>query len=243
MRMNSQASLSARLAGCLSVAIATAAHAADLGGPPSSGWRSPPSAYQPLPTWTGLYAGIQAGYGWGRMEAEAVWGLLGGPTESFDYDPSGAVGGVHLGYNSQIGRFVLGVESDLEASGLSGSGFGNYSAIHNSSLEWLGSLRGRVGVTAGSSLLYLTGGLAYGSISVEQRSVFGLSPFTSDTQMKTGWTVGGGIEHAFAPKVSVRLEYRYLDLGTVVYSNPLLNMRESADLTAHTVRGGLSFKF
>lgn len=243
MRMISQAPLSAPLAGCLALAIATAAHAADLGNSTQSAWRSPPGAYQAVHSWTGLYAGIQAGYGWGRMETESVWGLLGGPAETFDYDPSGAVGGVHLGYNSQVGRVVLGVESDLEASGIAGSGFGNFSAIHNSSLDWLGSMRGRIGMTTGSSLIYLTGGLAYGSISVDQHGATALTAFASDSQMKTGWTAGGGIEHAFAPKLSVRLEYRYLDLGTLVYTNPTLGMRETSELTAHTMRAGLSFKF
>ncbi len=236
MRLNSRVPL----AGCLSLALVTSGNAADLGGAP---WQTPPSAYRALPSWTGLYAGIQAGYGWGRTDTQAVWGALGGPVETFDYDPNGAVGGLHLGYNSQVGRFVLGVEADLEASGISGSGYGSFSAIQTSSIDWLGSMRGRVGVTAGSSLLYLTAGLAYGSVSVDQHGINAISPFTNDSQMKTGWTAGGGIEHAFGPKVSVRLEYRYIDLGSLVYTNSTLGMRETSDLTAHTMRAGLSFKF
>lgn len=225
--------------------LVVATQAADLGSPSHhSGWRSPrPAGYHSAPSWTGLYAGLQAGYGWGNTETKAVWGQIAGPAEQFEYDPRGTVGGLHIGYNAEVGRLVLGMEADLEASGIEGSGFGNFSAIHNSSVDWLGSMRGRLGFIAGSTLLYATGGLAIAGVSLEQQGASALSAFSTNSETRTGWTVGAGVEHAFAPKLTVRLEYRYVDLGAIVYANPTLGMRETSELSAHTMRAGLSFRF
>jgi outer membrane immunogenic protein len=117
---------------------------------------------------------------------------------------NGAIGGVQIGGNWQTGNWVLGLEADIQASGQKGSksftcpvancnisppaGPPNNlgintdltAAIANQSrkLDWFGTLRGRIGVTASPTILaYLTGGLAYGRIE------------TNDTSTATG-TVG-----------------------------------------------------
>ena len=89
-------------------------------------------------------------------------------------------------------------------------------------LEWFGTFRGRGGVLVTPSvLLYVTGGLAYGSLQTE----VGLSGFTasgipvtavaSRSSDKFGWTVGGGIETMFYNNWSAKIEYLYMDLGSV----------------------------
>ncbi len=232
-------------AGIAVTALAANASAADLGGN-SRGYEQAPAAAPPFygaHSWTGLYAGIQAGYNWANTDVTSLWGQTSGPRETFTYTSSGALGGLHLGYNRQVNRLVLGVETDLEIGGISGSGTGSVGGIHTTTFDWSGSLRGRAGVVTGSSLLYVTGGLAYGSVSSEQYQQKSLTPFTIDSQRKTGWTAGAGIEQALASNLTVRLEYRYTDLGSVSYYSPTLSMRESSDITSHAVRGGISFKF
>jgi outer membrane immunogenic protein len=232
-------------AGVAVTAFAAGASAADLGGNPRAYERAPAAAAPPYGAhyWTGLYAGIQAGYGWTETHATALWGQVNGPQETFSHMASGAFGGFHLGYNRQVDRLVVGVETDLESGGISGSGTGSTGGIHTTTLDWSGSLRGRVGLVAGSTLLYLTGGLAYASVSSEQYQAKSLSPFSIDSQRKAGWTAGAGIEHALASNLTVRMEYRYTDLGEVTYYSPTLSMRETSEITSHAVRGGISFKF
>lgn len=232
-------------AGVALTTMVAAATAADLGPYPASRERAwqPPVPASAAFNWTGLYAGGQAGYGWGDIESVALWGQTVGASESFSYGPSGVVGGLHLGFNRQSDRLVVGIEADIEASDVSGSGPGTFGAIHSASIDWVGSLRGRLGFTAGRSLLFVTGGVAYAGVSLEQYTGTGLAPFSGDSFSKAGWTVGAGLEHMIMPRVTARIEYRYLDLGKATYFDSSLNMRETADISSHSVRGGLSFHF
>lgn len=235
------------LRGLLPAVLATSslaglAEAADLGPYPAprEEWRGP--AYYPGFRWTGLYAGLQGGYGWGNTGA--TWTALDiGTREGFSYPTSGALGGLHAGYNWQVGSLVLGLETDIEASGIAGSGFGSFGSVQSTNVDWLGSLRGRLGYAAGRTLFYVTGGLAYGSVSIDRSLAAGFVPFSNDSTWRTGWTVGGGIEHALSPHISLRLEYRYTDLGSVTFTNPGLNISDTTDITHSAVRAGLSFRF
>ncbi len=226
-------------------AFATGAVAADLG--PYGGrqtWRAPQNNnyYPPAFRWSGFYGGVQAGYGWGTTDATSTT-LSTLAAEGFNYSTSGAVGGVHAGYNWQMQNFVVGLETDLELSGIGGSGIGGFGGAHNTEIGWLGSLRGRAGFVAGSTLFYLTGGLAYGGVTVDRAAGAAFKPFIEESAWKTGWTLGGGIEHAFTPRISARLEYRYTDLGTITYTSLPGNISDSSDVTHSAVRAGLSFKF
>jgi outer membrane immunogenic protein len=232
-------------AGFAATALAAGAHAADLGGrpPPYDPMHAASTPLYGAHSWTGFYAGMQAGYAWARNDITAMWGQASGPQEIFEYTSRGAIGGLHFGYNRQVNRLVVGIEADLETGGLTGSNAGTVGAIHTTSLDWIGSLRGRMGFVTGNSLLYVTGGLAYGSVSTEQYQQTSLAPFSIDTQRKTGWTAGAGLEHALASNLTIRMEYRYTDLGEVSYYSPKLWMRETSEITSHAVRGGISFKF
>ena len=220
-----------------SVAMAVSAEAADLGpNGARSSWGPPPAAYYPAAfRWSGFYLGLQAGYGWGSTDATSSF-LFPGTQQSFSYDLTGAVGGVHAGFNWQANSFVIGLETDIEASGIEGSGVGALGLGHATSIDWLGSLRGRLGYAAGNTLFYVTGGLAYGDVSVA-------TPFIAASEWRTGWTAGAGIEHAFRPNITARLEYRYTDLGSVSYANGFAGVGESSDVTHSAVRAGLSFRF
>ena len=134
----------------------------------------------------------------------------------------GVVGGAQVGYNYQFGQFVIGVETDFQGTSISGGGNnashslitspydgGNDiwlpSAPHgaNTSLEWFGTVRGRVGyLFIPTLLIYGTGGFAYGQVDA-----FGFS------NTATGWTAGGGAEWLSAPNWSAKIEYLYVALS------------------------------
>lgn len=220
------------------------AQAADL-GPYSNRqrWDAPQASYYPTAfRWSGMYAGLQAGYGWTNTDAIST-SIGTGISQGFSYGSSGALGGAHLGYNWQSGNFVLGAETDLELSGISGSGVGSLGGGHATSLDWQGSLRARLGFTTGSTLFYATGGLAYGGISIDRSATPTNTPFTGDSFWKTGWTLGAGIEHAFTQTISARIEYRYTDFGQMTFTSPGAGISDTSDITQSAIRAGLSFKF
>ncbi|MGH6837862.1 MAG: outer membrane protein [Methylocella sp.] len=267
------------------MALTGAALAADL---PS---RAPPPVFLPPPplfNWTGFYVGINAGYHWSNStlqflgadsDGDAVGGGL-GVAQDFGVIPltgasnsSGFIGGGGFGYNYQINSFVLGLEVDFDGA----TGSGNSSVVLDNPgagftiptltqsqqrLEWLGTLRGRIGWTPIDHLLiYGTGGLAFGQSNasfsvVNPLAVPPLSAFASN-EAHVGWTAGGGVEYALPDNWSnwsVKVEYLYYDLGhttgTVTYQNiDLVGATEFSSLsgqvrhTGNIVRAGLNYKF
>ena len=157
---------------------AQAALAADL---PRAGTKAP--AMVAAPSWSGWYAGLNAGYGWGD-EAIDISGdpallAIGIPNgvvpRTIAGDPKGFIGGGQLGYNRQFGPWVLGFEADLQWSDIKRDqtalsavpGFPPFRPSEEQKLEWLGTLRGRVGFSpAAPWLIYGTAGLAYGGVSL-----------------------------------------------------------------------------
>lgn len=219
--------------------------AADLGPYGSrQQWRAPADAgyYPQAFRWSGFYAGVQGGYGWGDTSATSSFVGF-GATEAFNYSKSGGLLGVHLGYNYQVNSLVFGVETDLETSWLGGSGIGGLGGLHKTDVDYMGSLRGRLGFAAGNTLFYLTGGLAYAGLDQERSAGAQFRPFAGNQSFKTGWTLGGGIEHAFTSNISARLEYRYTDLGRNDWTHATTGLVDSSDVSYSAVRAGLSFRF
>lgn len=222
--------------------VGCAAQAADLYGGRQR-WDGPASGYYPSAfRWSGMYGGVQLGYGWANTDAVST-SIGSGINQSFSYGSSGALGGVHAGYNWQSGSLVLGAETDLELSGVGGSGISNLGGGHTTNIDWQGSLRARLGFTTGSTLFYATGGLAYGGISIDRSAGATSTPFTGDSFWKTGWTLGAGIEHAFSQTVSARIEYRYTDFGQMTFTSPTSAITDTSDVTQSAIRAGLSVKF
>jgi outer membrane immunogenic protein len=225
-------------------AFTGSARAADLGPYGSrQRWDAPPQAYSTNAfRWTGFYGGVQAGYGWSGTDATSAT-LSTGTTEAFSYSTNGAIGGIHAGYNWQINSIVLGLETDLEMSGIGGSSVGTLGGGHSTNIDWMGSFRGRAGFTTGATLFYLTGGLAYGNVSVDRSAGAGFTPFIGASEFKTGWTLGAGVEHAFTSTISARPEYSYTDFGTINYTSLPSNLNDSSAVSSNAIRAGLSFKF
>jgi len=213
----------------------------------------------PLPvfTWTGFYAGLQVGGAWGRDRASLFlddrtpfeFGGFGGLTGNrLTYDIDGVVGGGHVGFNYQVGPVVWGVEGDIEGSGIEGRravSDGPLSIAAKTEIDWLSSIRGRVGLAFDRTLFYATGGMVVGEITNTYTSTgFGAPGPDRSTFAEWGWTAGGGIEHAFTNSLSARVEYRYTQFETFENRAPLNTsgiVRHEPDF--HAIRGGVSYKF
>ncbi len=184
--------------------------------------------------WTGPYAGLHIGYGWAN--ADTNFSPLPNAASFADLAPSqlnpnsnGVVGGLQAGYNYQTGCFVFGLEADFSGSGISGkqtatpitdiSGgtFPGTSLSTQESINWYGTLRPRVGYTVTpSTLVYGTGGLAYGNVSYSASTDYrpiGSLYSSSISTTKVGWAAGGGVEYAISKCWTVKAEYLYVNLG------------------------------
>jgi len=220
----------------VALSVASAAMAADLSAPVFT--KAPPVPVAPMFSWTGCYIGGNAGGGWGQHTGDV--GVINsgnatlnagiGVQSSLDTPSSGAIGGGQLGCNYQSGLFVIGLETDIQASGIRGSssiffpspngGITDATTSTGSErLEWFGTTRARVGFTPMASLfLYGTAGVAYGGVKSAASLVLtppadgNYSGATSETRL--GWTAGAGGEYAFAGNWSVKVEYLYVDLGS-----------------------------
>ena len=174
------------------VAMGSTAYAADL--PTTKG----PAVYTPPPvpfSWTGVYVGGQLGYEWGRTYTNAF--IFGAPFATFPaYTPDGVVGGAHLGYNYQVGQFVVGVEGDADGSSFRGSSTA-FGIIKYGSKEPIdGSVRGRVGYAWDRALIYATGGVAFGDFNNFESNTIPFAYNDSHWSTRVGWTAGAGIEYA-----------------------------------------------
>jgi outer membrane immunogenic protein len=193
----------------------------------------------PVFTWTGFYVGLNAGYAFGTADT-TITSLV--PAFSSDYD--GFLGGAQIGYNWQSGALVFGVEADLQFADVSGTeavpGFANTST---NTLQWFGTVRGRIGYTFGRVLPYVTGGFAFGKNELELASTAGNS--VDDTATQTGWTIGGGIEFAVRDAWSVKIEYLHVDLRDKSYlTNVILpGISLTSGLEFDLVRAGVNYRF
>ena len=225
----------------------------------------------PYLNWTGFYAGVNAGFGWGDPSSHLVTGPLAGfaadPLAPADYNTrmSGFIGGAQAGYNYQINTVVVGVETDIQFSNINGTMTTPSTFLpalvspatftESETLSWFGTARGRIGFLPMSNLLlYGTGGLAYGRVNTTSLFHFDTAPFVaysgSAAQTKAGWTLGGGAEWALDRSWSVKAEYLYYDLGTINVTGlpPVLGpipfaTQLSQKVTGSIAKFGVNFMF
>jgi len=234
--------------------------------------KAPPIVVDPSYNWSGFYIGGNVGYGWGDADtsfnplpsAAAFVNLA--PT-TLGPDPQGVIGGVQAGYNWQAGKFVVGLEADIQASDIHGTalvtpiiqnsgvpfaGAGFLSASQR--IDWFGTVRARAGFTpVDRLLLYVTGGLAYGNVSYAAQTDFrpvGTAAYPAAfSRTKVGWTAGAGAEWAFASNWTAKVEYLYMDLGNEsaianpLPANPPFQVGYNWRTTEQIARVGLNYKF
>lgn len=260
------------LSAMLAASVAFPTLAADL---PSR--KTAPIIDPPPPMWTGFYAGLNAGGTWSNNnsarittwplandEAPIYWATLNSKVENSS--TNGFIGGGQIGYNWQVpfgnGVFVTGIEGDIHGIAANGGGkttnaiwqtqplgccnVWNSTSI-STNLQWIGTVRGRLGYLVTPALLvYGTGGLAYGGLNFSFRqtqldsfvfpSNFGPCPgfsgyscngptpitiglgSTAYSSTMVGYAVGGGAEWMLLSNWSLKAEYVYYNLGNAAAS-------------------------
>jgi outer membrane immunogenic protein len=104
-------------------------------------------------------------------------------------------------------------------------------------------LRGRIGWAMDKTLFYVTGGLAYGEVETTQRNLVGQPLTVTTSEVRYGYSIGGGVERAFTNNLTARLEYVFTDLGTTEIRDEVINRLDKSDVTVHAIRAGVSYKF
>jgi outer membrane immunogenic protein len=264
----------------LAMAFVAPALAADM---PARTYKAPPpvaAAYN----WTGFYVGVTAGAVWGDFDPTTR-------TNGGDYfvgtgvlasvnaagvqriNPLGFTGGLEAGYNVQFGAGLVGIEADIQYTGLRGSASSN--AVYpcclpatavisaSASADWLATVRGRVGFVANDWLFFGTGGVAFTQLKAsfsgsDNCGVVagcgigfgnGAEPVASISSTRVGYAVGGGIEKIVAANWTIKAEYLYVKFDSVstngVFANTAFTavMNHSVDLTANIARVGANYRF
>jgi len=314
------------LAGTASVAVlSSVAFAADL--PRRQAPLPVPYVAVPVFTWTGFYVGVNAGGAFSTHDNRDDFTTNGAfvgaaPLTGFaavstsNRDRSGFAGGGQIGYNYQIGGWVIGVEADIQGTsfgnnrdngffGSNANGFatvtpndglvaapvagapGNVAFFNNSfagrrNLDWFGTARGRIGYAWDRVLVYGTGGVAFSDSN--NNAAFGTfgsgaaipAPFftsaataaagagvvgatlSTRNNNDVGYAVGGGLEYAFTPNFTGKIEGLYVNFGHSgsVAGNSVIGVTNTgAAVTAAAagfrnrdddfavVRAGLNYKF
>lgn len=212
------------------IGLTVAAQAADMARP------APVVAPAPVVTaynWTGIYAGIVGGYGFGdgirhHQSPPDIY------SDNFGIR-GGLVGGT-IGYNYQMNNYVLGLEADYAWSAIKGSTTNPCAAPGCfTEVRSFGTVRARVGYAVDRFLPYVTGGLALGDVKASV-GTGGLS----GSEFKAGWTVGAGLEAVVWQNVTAKVEYLYFDLGNAQYATAP-NIETNAK--GSVVRAGLNYRF
>ncbi len=234
---------------------------------------SPAAAQDVYGPWTGFYAGVNAGAGFGKTNAATTGQaavnnstVADGARPPFTkLDSEGFVAGGQFGYNWQMGNWIYGIETDLQDADVrstrnnvtTGSAFpGTRNNVFRQELEYFGTLRGRLGYAWGSTLLYGTGGLAYGNVNNSANFSGPLPGAVAQfgggiNNTKYGYAAGGGIEQALGNNWSIKTEYLYYDLGSNSVPVGVIPGSGGAgtgynvkfDNRGHVARVGLNYKF
>lgn len=239
--------------------------------------------------WNGFYIGLNGGGAWNNSRANGgsfvsnatplnpnvgvdfAGRMAQGEYGSYDFDKGGFfTGGGQIGINWHLmPRLVGGVETDFEYLGFDQTTTRfftvtptfNQASIETASqkINWLGTVRGRLGVTFLQNRLMVSGngGFAYGDVRNSFQTIgvpTQLSPntqvTTSSSSTQTGWAAGGGLQYALSCKLSVLVEYLYFDLGKKTlrldYADvgvPGNSINYDFRAKGNIIRAGINYKF
>jgi opacity protein-like surface antigen len=231
-----------RLVGVITAAAAGTmlgfpAYAADLGV--ANAPIAPAIAYN----WGGAYVGAHFG---GSFSYENESNGIGG----FSTDPSGALYGTQFGYNYLLSpNLLLGIEGELAwttAQGRVNMFLPTAAASLQSDHHWYDTVTGRLGYVQGNTLFFVKGGGAWMDATYGLQATSGINPALSGSSsietMRSGWTVGGGVEYLLSQQWSAKIEYDYLDFGTTGYNFgiPIFSPMD-IDTRVHEVKMGINY--
>ncbi|MCC0807967.1 porin family protein [Methylobacterium sp. W2] len=274
------------LAGAAAILAVGAASAADL---PRRA-EAPVFVPVPVFTWTGFYFGVNAGYAYSESDTVRTTGInnlnSGAPNAAnlqgnvdnrlrpaaLKLPQEGFSAGAQIGYNYQLtpgNGIVIGIEADAQYTDLETSRVNvatrtalpsTLTNTYRSDLQYLGTVRGRVGYAFDKVMVYGTGGFAYGGIeqSVSFQTGAPVTYAGARSTMETGYAYGGGIEYALptdsflnffrSSAVTLKAEYLRYDLGSrnlLVASTggPGIGYNAVFKTEGAIARAGLNYKF
>lgn len=177
--------------------------------------------------WTGFYVG--GNIGWAQLDGEFNdHDKFFSDRRRFSDEEDAFTAGVQSGYNLQCGNVVFGVESDINWVDFDNDDdhWGHKRKIDGKrerqrfntsrSMDWYGTIRGRIGWTNDRVMVYATGGVAYAELERKWRGFgkdgWGWSDHHSDDgDVSWGWTAGGGVEWLWSPNMSFKAEALWID--------------------------------
>lgn len=244
-------------AGAIALTVASPALAADLpAAPPPRAPATYVPVVAPVYNWGGVYIGLNAGGSWfSQSDSTFTYSATGATSSGQSLNDSGFAGGGQLGVNFQSGQWVFGIEGDADylsnkGSVSSAADFLGGAVTHTYTLDFLSTVRGRLGFAWDRALIYGTGGLAMADYQIQRsQTTAGLdAPGASQTvsDFRLGWAAGAGVEYAFSDMITGRVEYLVAGLESVsnTYNFASGNVTQSSPTAyVNIVRGGLNFKF
>ena len=202
------------------------------------------------PTWGGLYVGANFGIAWtsGKRFQDNVSicgnSLCGWESDDENGSSFGGLAGITAGYNFQSGNFVYGIEADV--AGVWGGTIKNANYDNELKTSGIATLRARAGIASGSTLFYLTAGIA--AVNQKHSSQVGCTNCDyngSKTEWNFAGVVGAGIEHQLGGGWSAKVEGLYIpNLETAVSFSPYgtsKGFRATSDIAI--VRFGVNYRF
>jgi outer membrane immunogenic protein len=237
--------------------------------------------------WTGTYIGLHAGYGWGASATSIApgdgwvgdldWGNVNAASTN-SLRTSGILGGAQVGQNQQYNNVLLGIEADFSYFGMKESansgaiasieteGSGTFSVNTETKVNWVSTIRPRIGWATDATLLYLTGGLAIADVGFGQSIDFTNNNCCSDSflpiavngganagsvsKIALGWALGVGGEYSFDRNWSLKAEYLHIDLGSQSFRSTFVSddsvtysITHKQDVALDTVWLGLNRRF
>jgi outer membrane immunogenic protein len=222
--------LSISIVAALAIILPGAAFAADMPV------KARPMTAAPAFSWTGIYVGANAGYAWGNTTGTLFAGVPG------NFDINGGLAGGQIGGNYQFANnIVIGLEADYQWADIDGSA-ATGAVVASAEVERFGTVRGRLGYAWDRWLGYVTGGYAFGA---RTNVAFAAPAIVGSSATLDGWAAGVGVEYAFAPNWSAKLEYLHVELDEKTFFAGVCAVPSlcQAGADIDSVRVGLNYRF
>lgn len=196
----------------------------------------------------GFYFGGHVGYMFGNAKASLADPI--GVASAGGTTPFGtSIGGVQMGYRNFLpSRVMLGLEADVSfpetedlSQTLSYRATGTGTATEN--VEYLASLRGRLGYGFGGWTPFVTGGIAWASTRFSRVDLTTGNEDANPSNIRLGYVLGGGIDYQLTRSWSARAEYLYTKLGLGSFLFGSAPARYSSQYELNRFRVGLNYHF
>ena len=209
--------------------------------------------------WTGFYIGLEGGYGGGNLKWTVQDQKTFPETTIIEHQQEGFFGGGELGYNFQIGRFVVGAEGDFSYSDVTAhtsmNQFTPDKTTNDTGSDWIGTIALRLGLAWRHALFFAKGGVSFAHLEyLSNRDDFSdpeetphIDRFSTDT-INGAPMVGGGVEYALNCHWSVKAEYKHIFFGNYHIHGTTFDLVPEQDffkirLQNNAVELGLNYKF